>query len=121
MLEAVQEAKDTLRQLPLLENLAGSPLSYTERLDKAVPMRRALEHAEFVIVPLLTDREIASRFAQFVTYCDHVSGPAVDAQSIYRAVREVVTYGDHVGQCLNAHINGQPLPSEQHLEIPALN
>jgi hypothetical protein len=121
LLEVVHEAKDTLRLLPHTESPADSPLSYGERLSTARPMLKALEHAQFVTVPLLTDPEVARRFTQFASYCDHLSGPIVGAQDIHQAVREVVAYGDHVGQCLDAHINGRSLPTEPHPAIPALS
>jgi hypothetical protein len=121
LLEVVYETKDTLRLLPHTESSAGSPLSYGERLSTARPMLRSLERAQFVTIPLLTDHEAARRFTQFVRYCDHVSSPKVDAQDIHRAVREVTAYGDHVGECLDAHINGKPLLTEPHPDIPALS
>lgn len=121
LLEVVHEAKDTLRSLPHTESPDGSPLSYGERLSTARPMLSALERAQFVIIPLLTDHEVARRFTQFASYCDRVSGPEVDAQDIHRAVRKVTAYGDHVGECLDAYINGKPLPTEPHPDIPALS
>jgi hypothetical protein len=121
LFEVVHEAKDTLGLLPYTESPAGSPLSYGERLSTARPMLKALERAQFVTIPLLTDHEVARRFIQFARYCDHVSGPKVDAQDIPRAVREVAAYGDHVGECLDAHINGKPLPTGPRLDIPALS
>jgi hypothetical protein len=84
-------------------------------------MRKTLGHAQFVTVPLLVDLEVARRFTRFARYCDHVSGPSVGAQDIHRAVREVVTYGDRMGDCLDAHINGRPLPTEPHPDIPVLS
>lgn len=121
LLEVVHEAKDTLRLLPHTESPAGSPLSYGERLGTARSMLRSLERAQFVTIPLLSDHEAARRFTQFVRCCDHVSGPKVDAQDIYRAVCEVIAYGDHVGECMDAHINGKPLPTEPHPDILALS
>jgi hypothetical protein len=121
LLEVVHEARETLKLLPHTESAPGSPLSYGERFSAAGPMRKALDRAQFVTVPLLTDPEVARRFTRFADYCDHVSGPSVGAQDIHRAIGEIVAYGDHVGDCLNAHINGRPLPAEPHPELPALS
>lgn len=121
LLVVLHEARDTLRMLPNTESSAGSPLSYGERLSTARPMLSSLERAQFVIVPLLTDKEAVRRFTQFASYCDHVSSPKVDAQDIHQAVGEVMAYGDHVRECLDAHINGKPLPIEPHPDIPELS
>lgn len=117
LLEVVHSSRVILQQLPYTESPAGSPLSYGERLDKARPMREALEHAQFAIVPLLTDREVARILKQFADYCEFISGPRVDAEHIRYAVDQVMRYGDHVRDCLDAHINKKPLPSPPSIEI----
>jgi hypothetical protein len=121
LLEVVHESKDTLRLLPYTDNAAGSPLSFTERFDRSRPMRDALNHAQFAVVPLLTDPEAGRRFNQFASYCEHVSGPYIGAQDIQSAVEAVMEYGDHARACLTAHINKTALPPEPHPDIPALS
>jgi hypothetical protein len=91
LLEVVHEAKDTLRLLPYTDAAAGSPNSYGERLSRAGPMLKALERAQFVTIPLLTDREVTRRFTQFASYCNRVSGPSVDAEDIVVAEAEGTT------------------------------
>jgi hypothetical protein len=118
LLEDVHLSKKTLRLLPYTESAAGSPLSYGERLSRAHPMHDALAHALDTTVPLLTDPEVARRFRLFADYCDHVSGPRVDAQDIHRAVDAVIAYSDHLRDCLVAHIDGKQIPPELHVDIP---
>jgi hypothetical protein len=81
-------------------------------------MRDALTRAVFITGPLLTDKELARRFGEFARLCEHVTGPAVDAEDIHRAVEAAEHYGDHVRTCLIAHIDSQPLPTEPRPDVP---
>lgn len=110
LLPVVYSATPVLRQLPHTQSPAGSPLSYGERLSASQPMRDALRAAGFTTVPMLNDSRLIAEFRQFERYCNVVSSPAVDSGDIFTAVDEAVVYAHHVGDCLNAHINGDPLP-----------
>jgi hypothetical protein len=117
LLVTVHESIQILRLLPHTSNPAGSPLSYGERLATSRPMRDAQERAIFVTVPLITDAELARRFREFTRICDHVSGPHVDAKDIHEAVRDAEAYGNHVRECLIAHLDSKPLPAEQRASV----
>lgn len=121
LLEDVHFSISVLRLLPYTDNLAGSPLSYGERLRNAQPMRDRLAHALFATVPLLTDPKVGQVFTQFADYCTHVSGPTVGAQDIHRAVKEVIRYANFVHGCLSAHINKEPLPQPPTVDVPAFD
>jgi hypothetical protein len=119
LLNTLYAAKDTLRLLPYTEAAAGSPLSYGERGDRARPMLDELRHATFVKVPLLTDRELASRFRMFLAICEYTASTRVDASDIHEAVKEAGAYADHLRACLVAHIDETPIPSAPALTITA--
>ncbi len=117
LLGTLYAAKDTLMLLPYTEAAAGSPLSYGERGDRARPMLDELRRAAFIRVPLLTDREIARQFRLFLAICEFAAGTSVDASEVHQAVREAGAYADHLRACLEAHIDGTPLPSAPTLTI----
>lgn len=119
LLPVVYSAIPVLRQLPHTDSPAGSPLSYGERLTTSEPMRAALRAADFTTVPILDDSRLRAEFRQFKRYCDLVSSPTVDASDIFTAVNETVTYAHHVGDCLNAYINGDPLPPAPVVSYPS--
>lgn len=119
LLGTLYAAKDTLRLLPYTESAAGSPFSYGERGDRARPMLNELRRAAFVKVPLLTDRELARRFRLFLTICEFVASTSVDASEVHEAVREADAYADHLRACLEAHIDGTPIPAAPTLTITA--
>jgi hypothetical protein len=119
LLEVVHECDRALRTLPYTESPAGSPLSYGERLDNAQPMLDALGYAEFVTVPLLTEPELAARFSRFAKLSRHVASPRVDAQDIHSAVKDVRFYCEHVRDCLTAHLQDQPTPTEPVISLTA--
>ena len=119
LLGTLYAAKDTLRQLPYTEAATGSPLSYGERGDRARPMLDELRRAAFVKVPLLTDRELARQFRLFLAICEFVASTSVDASEVHQAVREAGAYADHLRACLEAHIDGTPIPTAPTLTITA--
>ena len=53
---------------------------------------------------------LIAEFRQFERYRNVVSSPQADAADIFTTVNEAVLHAHHVGYCLNAHINGNPLP-----------
>jgi hypothetical protein len=112
LLEVLHTCDETLRKLPYTENTPGSPLSYGERLDIARPILSALDRAGFVIMPVLTDKTLIEQFQGFDRLCRHAAGPRVDAQDIHRAVGDVRGYGEHVRECVAAHLDGRPMPPE---------
>jgi hypothetical protein len=119
LLGTLYAAKDTLKLLPYTESAAGSPLSYGERGDRARPMLDELRRAAFVKVPLLTDRELACRFRLFLVICEFVASTSVDASEVHQAVKEADAYADHLRACLEAHIDGAPIPPAPALTITA--
>lgn len=119
LLGTLYAAKNTLRLLPYTEASAGSPLSYGERGDRARPMLDELRRASFVKVPLLTDRELAHRFRQFLAVCEFAASTGVDASEIHGAVKEADAYADHLRACLESHIDGIPIPIAPRLRIMA--
>ena len=119
LLEVVHGCDRALGTLPYTESPAGSPLSYSERLDNAQPMLDALGHAKFVTVPLLTDPDLAARFSRFAKICRHVASPRVNAQDVRSAVKEVRLYGEHVRDCLTAYLHDELTPAEPVISIAA--
>ncbi len=117
LLGTLYAAKDTLRLLPYTQAAAGSPLSYGERGDRARPMLDELRRAAFVKVPLLTDREIARQFRLFLAIYEFAAGMSVDASEVHKAVKEAGAYADHLRACLEAHIDGTPIPAAPTLTI----
>ena len=111
LLPVVYSAIPVLRQLPHTNSPAGSPQSYSERLDISQPMRDALRAAAFTTAPILDNNRLIDKFRQFENYCNVVSSPVVDAGDIFTAVNEAVAYAHHVGDCLTARIKGRPLPA----------
>lgn len=114
LLAVVYQSIQVLKLLPHTDSAPGSPLSYGERLGRAQPMHDALAQALFVRVPLISDKELARRFREFARLCEHVAGPEVNAEDIYKVVATAEAYGDYVRASLAAHIDSQPLPTEQH-------
>jgi hypothetical protein len=112
LLEVLHTCDQTLPMLPHTDSAPGSPLSYGERGDIARPMLEALDHAGFVIVPLLTDATLTARFERFEELCRHAASPNVDAQDIHHAVKGVREYGRHVRECLTTHLDDKPMPPE---------
>lgn len=121
LLAVVYQSIQVLKLLPHTDSAPGSPLSYGERLGRAQPMHDALAQALFVRVPLISDKELARRFREFARLCEHVAGPEVNAEDIYKVVATAEAYGDYVRASLAAHIDSQPLPTEQHPDIPVFN
>lgn len=78
-----------------------------------------LRRAAFVKVPLLTDRELARRFRLFLAICEFAASTSVDASEVHGAVKEAGAYADHLRACLEAHIDGTPLPAAPTLAIMA--
>jgi hypothetical protein len=119
LLRTVYAAKDILKLLPYTEAPTGSPLSYGERGDRARPMLDELRRAAFVMVPLLTDRELVRRFQLFLAICEFTASTSVDASEVHEAVEESDMYADHLRACLVAHINETPIPAAPALTITA--
>lgn len=88
------------------------PTHVKHQLSKAKPMLDTLRHAEFVVIPLLTDATLSSRFGRLSTLCEWVAGPYVDAQEIHEVVEQVQAYGRHIRECLTAHLDDKILPPE---------
>lgn len=78
-----------------------------------------LRRAAFVKVPLLADRELACRFRLFLAICEFAASTSVDASEVYEAVKQAGAYAGHLRACLEAHIDGTPIPAAPALTIAA--
>ena len=70
-----------------------------------------LRHSEFVTFPLLTDPALRQQLIGFCKECKRVSSVNVDANALQAEIGKVSRYGQHVQKCLDAYLNGMPLPA----------
>lgn len=96
-----------IEELPKLKYSTYRPVpsaGFNDRCDSAHALFDRLRRAEFVSAPVLTDKQLAARFYEFVRRCSSAIDPDLDSSYVVAAVEEATQYGQHLQKCLDSYL-----------------